>query len=1576
MDAKTLNRRAEVIVNDDSLVPVQENQHRVPIPFKSNPISYILYLWYGTLLRLVRKLSLNREKDFSFSQRASQFTIVPTPPTDSPLPPSDNQPSFLLSQGYRRTIEYSDLFDTPHALKTKQIYEPFWDRFQHHIHAAEITGPEGEERLKKARKGETSRFLLKSILGQHKIRLIAALILQLFYAGIGFVGPLMLNQITKFLTTSEQSELSSAIPPPSTSDLNKAYIYAAVMFIAPVIGTVAATMANRLSIGTSIMIRGEMTASIYRKALRLSTKAKQEAETGRIVNLMSADVNQVMSFFYPFGTTLLTGPIILITALILLWFQIEWATFIGLGILLISTPATSIFVKKLTQYRRQMLVHTDQRVKLMNQLLVGIRVLKIYAWEAAQEAAILEVRKDELGKLKKAIPMRVGMQTLLFAAPTLAMVSAFAVYGTVKPEAFTPAAIFTSIALFGLMRFPLIFLPFALVQLSNALVSMRRLTGYFMLEDRVEEVHERDSVGIEVQDGSFFWPEAEAVKKEEKKGKKGKKVEKIASQASNKAENTATTNGYGSVKPSPFEATTENGSAAVQVKLPSMTKNSNGEGDGDSSPPPTPGNGDGKKKSGSDAGKWWLRNVNLEINKGELVCVVGKVGSGKSSLVSAILGEMQRAEGKVAIGGTVAYASQQAWIINATVKKNVTFGTPFDQSKWEAAVDACCLKSDLEILPGGEDTEIGEKGINLSGGQKQRVSLARAMYADADVYILDDPLSAVDVHVGKHIFENFINGAIKEKARLLVTNQLQYVHNADKVIVLDAGNIVAQGSYEECAKNEMFARLLNEHNSSAEVNSTEETHASTNGGDSKQKPQLARTKTEVVQQRTATDVLSAAPGALGRGGGAVQAAVFNRAETFARNESAVSSKKSNNNSGDDGKYGKKLARFETMARQLGGGNGKTKKSPASLSLSSKKSMTMKSGKGALMVKEDQEVGQITGKVYGKYITAYGIISFFALVILWSSEQAVRILTNWWLSRWTNAEVESQAAAAAGEEYSFSRIDYIGGYLGFAFGFVFLTGLRSTCNLLSALRASRVIHERTLGNLVRAPVAFFDTTPVGRILNRFSKDTDDVDFLLSMSMTEFGNCIMQLLATLIFIAVIQPWILVGIAPLSIIYYFLQKFFRKSNIELQRLDAVSRSPIYAHFSESLSGVETIRAYGLAEQFALASDSKVDTNHRAYFCVRMANEWLSLRLDVIGATVVFLTAILSIVRRDTISAALAALTLSEALDVTAFLKAAVTSGAMFETRFNSVERLIAYWELPQEAPAHSDPGNQPPDDWPTQGMIEYNNVCMKYRPELDPVLKGVSFVVEPGDKVGIVGRTGSGKSSLIVTLFRVVEPYAGTILLDGLNILDLGLEDVRSRIAAIPQDPVLFSGSIRSNLDPYDKHNDAELWDALGHVALKEVVGSMAEGLSSRVTEGGDNFSVGQRQLLCVARALLRQPRVLVADEATASVDSETDALIQRTIRREFKSCTVLTIAHRLNTVLDSTRVLVMEDGLVKEYDTVPNLMGNRTSTFRSMVMEAGLESPSLSRAASAADLAEMEANGKKKSFMSRMKDIGLN
>ena len=1461
-----------------------------------SPISYLLYLWFGGLLR----------------------------------------------RGYKRTLEYSDVFDTPDALKTRRVYPDTADTFNAIIEKARRKAENGDEKEKKrledAEKGLVARYVLKTIFSRHWRRIAFAMTLQLCYSAVQFVGPLMLNQIIKILTQAEYARQAGLEYP--QSEITKAYLFAMGMFLAPVVGSLGASQANRVAIGTQIMIRSELIASIYRKALSLSTRSRQATETGRIVNFMSADVNQMQMFFFPFASQLLTGPAMLITSLVLLWFQIRWATFIGLGILLVSTPATTIFLKKITGFRREMLKHTDQRVKLMNQLLVGIRVLKLYAWESAQEAAVLEVRKQELGALGKAIPYRVGLQTLLFAAPSLAMVTCFVVYGTVNPEAFTASAVFTSISLFALMRFPLIFLPFALIQLANAMVSMRRLSIFYLQENRKDDVEELDHVGIRIEAGEFVWrkpPEKLVLPEVGRKGGKGGKGDK-GGKGGNGGKDKPTTS-----LPTPS-------SPAKTGKDVDEEKDVTDKDSASSSSPKHSDSEEAAKNNGesptaaTDADTntiaWSLKGVDFELKDGELVCVVGRVGSGKSSLVQAIIGEMEKTGGRVSVGGRIAYAGQQPWIVNARLKDNVTFGRPFDVATWEQAVDACCLRQDLEVLPGGEDTEIGEKGINLSGGQKQRISLARAMYQDADVYILDDPLSAVDVHVGRHIFENFIDGAIRGKARLLVTNQLTYLPQADRIIMLENGEIIAQGTFDECQSCPAFVRLLSEHNAKAGEGGDDKGDKG-KAGDNKP-ANLPKSNTKNLSSRMLAKAIEGVP-ASGDKLASVKSGIT-RQETFERIETPDRKGGDGSDGGDGGPRERSgIARLETMR------------------IENKKADDKKANdsKGKLMIKEDQEVGQVTGKIYLNYIKAYGVVSFFALILFWSAEQAVRVLTNWYLSQWTQAEMDYMAT---GE--SFDRYTYVGGYLGFAFGFVALTSARSMMNLLSALHASKVIHWKTLAGLVRAPVLFFDVTPVGRILNRFSKDTDDVDFLLSMSMSEFGNCIMQLLSTLIFLAVIQPILLAGIVPIMGIYYIMQKYYRRSFIEMQRLDAISRSPIYSHFSESLAGVETIRAYRLETAFALSSDHKVDANHRAYFTLKMAGEWLAMRLDILGASIVFLTAILAITRRDLVSVSLAALTLSEALDVTLFLKSAVTSGAMFETRFNSVERLTAYWDLPQEKPAEIE-DRKPDDDWPHDGMIEYEDVWMRYRPELDPVLKGVSFTINSGDKVGIVGRTGSGKSSLIVTLFRLVEPYEGRILLDGVNILELGLNDVRGRIAAIPQDPVLFSGSVRTNLDPYDKHSDVEIWEALSHVNLKEVVAGLDGGISATVAENGDNFSVGQRQLLCVARALLRQPRVLVADEATASVDSETDSLIQKTIRREFKKCTVVTIAHRINTILDSTKVLVMDGGVVAEYDTVPTLMSRADSSFRKMVLESDATTPSNSRANSRANssqnLAAMAASG---------------
>ncbi|KAL3154179.1 hypothetical protein ABBQ32_013696 [Trebouxia sp. C0010 RCD-2024] len=1633
----------------------------------------------------------------------------------------------ILRLGFKRPIQHDDLPTLPEQVKTENNYPEFRNRWNSFLQRSKTT-EKGRTLLKRTEDGQTAGPLFKTLYGIHAIPLAWALLLQLGYNAQQFAGPLLLKKITTFLNNSVYGL--------EDVDVSINYLWAALMFICPMIGAVLYVHSSRLSIVVQIKMRAELTAAVYRKALALSSRSRQQTELGKIVNLMSADVNHVMQFFYPFFNQLFSAPALLIASLILLYFQIKWATFIGMAILMASTPASAIFVKKIIMFRRKMLKETDSRVKLTNQLLSGIRVLKIYAWEAAQEAQIQEARDRELRRLKQAIPCRVGMQTLLFAAPVLAAVASFAVYGSVDPDGFTAPRIFASIALFAIMRFPLIFLPFALVEMGNAMVSLRRLSQYLVMEERNDTVEQMPQVGLDVQGGQFYWSEPPATKKLEGvkgapgQGKKRSLLSVFGGLRLRKGPAIGTGPAKGSDKEKddkveaddvavPMDRTQDASKLGRQVapgESSSSSSSSSSDGQAEHLYSDKPITADGKEvgelvstandkssgqvKKGSNNNPegapdatWWLRDVNITVGPGELACVVGRVGSGKSSLIGALLGEMEKHAGTVRMGGQLAYVAQQAWIVNDSLQSNVLFGQELEDQKWEACVHSCSLQQDLEMLPGGVDTEIGEKGINLSGGQKQRISLARAVYADADFYIMDDPLSAVDVHVGRHIFDHCISGVLAKKTRLLVTNQLQYLPKADKIIYIESGRVVGQGSLEKVSLIPGFASLLNEFNSKAEQQDPEEELAKEHLRQDQMfgelnaaegKPEANTTSTvapphSVRTFATTTPVVNQTVGEAYADFANVEASVqrnmpvgdTDAVEPLATNVELVRLQNAEDEAGldlDDAvtrQASGELRRytidpaaarsggaFDTTHRdftdpdlidderseetglrhrrtamtdsqrllQLEGTSGRdpdatqgrtwggsfrrrskeslhdptSRKSltgPSDRSLNggsrrsldggsrrslqtsrrslevqanslmsdrSKKQLEVmpaapeevvnKGGKvlvkapdGKLVVQEDRASGQVTTEIYKLYGKAYGWYSLLALCFFWASEQSTNILTSWWLSQWATAQILFQIRRAQGLNVGDPRGQYLGGYIGFGLGYVCLVAVRSIINLLAGWQASRRIHHASMASLCLAPVSFFDTTPIGRILNRFAKDTDDMDYLLPQSITELGNCLMQLAATLIFVSIVQPIFLAGMVPLMIVYFFLQKYYRRSYVELQRCDATSRSPVYAHFSESLTGVETIRAFRYQEKFASKSDTQIDYNHRAYWTLKTADQWLSLRLDFIGACLILLTAILAIANRNNINPAIAALSLSQ------FMKYAVQSAAMFESRFNSVERILAYAKLKPEAPHHI-LGKQAPADWPHAGVISYQNVVMKYRPELEPVLKGVSFEVAAGEKVGIVGRTGSGKSSLIVTLFRIVEPDGGVISLDGLDLGSLGLNDVRGRIAAIPQDPVLFSGTVRSNLDPYGRHEDHELWEALGHVALKETVSQLSEGLGARVAEGGDNFSVGQRQLLCVARALLRKPRVLVADEATASVDGETDALIQRTIRANFKDSTVLTIAHRLNTILDSTKVLVMEDGRVKEYDSPANLMQIPNGTFRAMVVEAGLSDDSATSA----------------------------
>uniref|UniRef100_A0A4W5KWT6 ABC-type glutathione-S-conjugate transporter n=1 Tax=Hucho hucho TaxID=62062 RepID=A0A4W5KWT6_9TELE len=803
--------------------------------------------------------------------------------------------------------------------------------------------------------------------------------------------------------------------------------------------------------------------------------------------------------------------------------------------------------------------------------------------------------------------------------------------------------------------------------------------------------------------------------------------------------------------------------------------------------------------------------VSLEIKPGKLVAVVGVVGSGKSSLISAMLGEMHSAKGFVNVQGSVALVPQQAWIQNATLRDNILFGYPLEDSRFQATLEACALGPDLELLPGGDQTEIGEKGINLSGGQKQRVSLARAAYSQADVYLLDDPLSAVDSHVGKHLFEEVVGptGILKDKTRILVTHGVSFLPYVDEIVVLKEGCVSEVGSYQSLKDRKgAFSEFL-------------DTYAKEEG-----------------KQHTGECVC-------------ITGFVF-----VLRKNSSL--KKPKPPADDETKKGQRLIEKETM-----------------------------------------ETGQVKFSVYLQYLRAmgWGYATMFFLVYF--IQNVAFIGQNLWLSDWTN-DAEDYYNKTYPNWKRDTRIGVFGA-LGVAQGLFVFMGTLLLAN--GSINASRILHTRLLNNILRVPMMFFDTTPSGRVVNRFAKDIFTVDEAIPQSFRSWIMCFLGVLGTLFVICLATPIFTAIIIPLAVVYYFVQRFYVASSRQLRRLDSVSRSPIYSHFGETVSGLSVIRAYGHQDRFLKHNEKVIDENLKSVYPWIISNRWLAIRLEFLGNLVVFFSALLAVIARDSLDSGLVGLSISYALNVTQTLNWLVRMTSELETNIVAVERVNEYTEIENEADWVSE--MRPPEKWPEAGRLRFENFKVRYRPELDLVLHGITCDIDSTEKIGIVGRTGAGKSSLTNCLFRIIEAAEGRILIDGTDIATLGLHDLRSRLTIIPQDPVLFSGTLRMNLDPFETFSDEEIWRVLELSHLKEYVGGLQEGLTHGVSEGGENLSIGQRQLLCLARALLRKSRILILDEATAAVDLETDNLIQKTIRREFSHCTVLTIAHRLHSILDSSR-----------------------------------------------------------------------
>ncbi|XP_038595558.1 multidrug resistance-associated protein 1 isoform X2 [Micropterus salmoides] len=1174
-----------------------------------------------------------------------------------------------------------------------------------------------------------------------------------------FVGPEILRLLIRFVNNSSAPSWQG-------------YFYTALLFICTCVQSLILQKYFHVCFVSGMRLRTAIIGAVYRKALVISSAARRTSTVGEIVNLMSVDAQRFMDLI-TYINMIWSAPLQVVLALYFLWQNLGPSVLAGVAVMVLMVPVNAVIAMKTKTYQVAQMKSKDSRIKLMNEMLNGIKVLKLYAWELAFKDKVSKIRESELLVLKKAAYLGAVSTFTWVCAPFLVALSTFTVYVLIDEHNVLDAQkAFVSLALFNILRFPLNMLPMVISSMVQASVSLKRLRVFLSHEELQEDSVEHKAVAgssysISIVDGVFCWSKTES---------------------------------------------------------------------------PT------------------LKKLNVCIPECSLVAVVGHVGSGKSSLLSALLGEMDKLEGTVAVKGSVAYVPQQAWIQNSTLKDNIIFGQERREAWYQRVVEACALQPDLEILPAGDETEIGEKGVNLSGGQKQRVSVARAVYCDRAVYLLDDPLSAVDAHVGKHIFDQVIGpqGLLKDKTRVLVTHGLSYLPQADLILVMVEGEITEMGSYQQLmAKDGAFAEFLRTY---AAVEHTDDTESVPKSG----------TK-EKLENGSATAVVGS-PG-----------------------DSSVS--QPSQTSKEDNILSKKTKNPDV---------------------------------GKLTEADKASTGQVKLSVFWAYLKAIGMLLSFISLLLFLAHHLGSLFSNYWLSLWTDDPVVNGTQP--------DRMMRLGVYgaLGLSQG-VAVFGYSLSMSI-GGILASRCLHQSMLYDVLRSPMSFFERTPSGNLVNRFAKEMDTIDSVIPSIIKMFMGSMFNVLGACVIILIATPLVAIIIPFLGVLYFFVQRFYVASSRQLKRLESVSRSPIYTHFNETLLGTSVIRAFGEQERFIRESDQRVDHNQKAYYPSIVANRWLAVRLEFVGNFIVSFAALFAVMARESLSPGIMGLSISYALQLTASLTWLVRMSSDVETNIVAVERVKEYADTEKEAEWKLESSSLP-SGWPTDGCIDIRGFGLRYRHDLDPAIHDITIYINGGEKVGIVGRTGAGKSSLTLGLFRIIEAAEGHIFIDGVDIAKLGLHELRSRITIIPQDPVLFSGTLRMNLDPFDRYSDEEIWRALEYSHLKNFVSGLPNKLSHECSEGGENLSVGQRQLLCLARALLRKTKILVLDEATAAVDMETDNLIQSTIRSQFEDCTVLTIAHRLNTIMDYTRVLVLDKGEMAEFDAPSNLIAQR-GAFYKMAKDAGL------------------------------------
>ncbi|XP_078001424.1 ATP-binding cassette sub-family C member 8-like [Glandiceps talaboti] len=1338
--------------------------------------------------------------------------------------------TWLFRLGYNRPLELSDLGCLSEEYESKYQYDTFDKAFK--------------AEKERAYKRSLSPSLWRIYVNAYGKEIAIAIFIKGIGDTIAFIPPIAIGGIVGYATAiyygeDAASDTGSCMPYVTVDEFfSNGFVLIGVATLAILFRGIFIHYGGVQCTAKGIHLRTALQAHLYEKSLHLSssTLSSGEMTVGKITNHMAVDT-MAIQICVEYVVFLATLPYQVIVTLILLYLEMGVSAIIGSLFLVLITPLQYYMCHLMSKAQEEVLKISDKRLKKSNELLLGIKLLKLYGWEEIFSSAIEVVRRTEVNAM-----LKVGVQLILLTntmqvTPAIVAFFSFAVYSVLSPTPLTPEITFASLALVFQLSVPLGILTFSLRYLINAIASTKRLELFL----NFSEIEEHDTGRPPVSRG-FVDNEDDTEDIDD--------VDDLMT--------------YGRYR----HLVDDDQDIMGQIK-PATRKKSCSKSDslGDTS---FPQYGTFETETSLDSQgqntlpehivlqirkghfTWTddetLQDINIQIPLGSLYMIIGLVGSGKSSLLSAILGEMTTVSGSVKFNSgknRLSYVSQKAWIQNVTLRDNILFGQPFNNDRYQAVIHACALQPDIDILPVGDMTEIGERGINLSGGQKQRVSIARAIYSDTDIVLMDDPLSALDVHVGAHVMEHGIMDLLVRENRtvMLVTHQMQNLSYANQVILMENGRVARQNNLNE----------LKEHN-----------------------PELFAEWTKLIESVSESDVESTG-------------------------EDSVDTE----------------ADREILQRQIS---------------RAQNMETAKKNDGVLIAKEEREIGSVSWKIYLSYAKAVKLPLVGLTFLLFGLNTAAQMSTDFWIAEWSEAGINSSTTNSNQVEQDDSY--YLSVYGAILTVYIVCNLMAFTSHTIFTLFAAKRIHIALLRNIVHAPLRFFETNPIGRILNRFSSDTNIIDLKMPNTMNIIYIVGCYFASAFVVNTVVSPLFALLMAPVLIPYYFVLKLYVITARELQRLDNISRSPVFAQFSESLGGLPTIRAYRDENRFKKHLTSRIDANNTVHVYVQFSYRWLSVLMELFGSFFILFSGLSSLIGSvlGNLEPSLVGLGLTYSLSLVGRLNYLIRTFAEMEMQMNSVERVKYYTNIQTEEYRGI---VSPPSDWPDKGNIQMKNISVRYSTDLEPVLHDVNIKFEAGHKIGICGRTGSGKSSLTLALFRLIDTFEGCIKIDGIDINQVPLLTLRSRLAIIPQDPVLFAGTIRFNLDPENTRTDDELWEALEIAQLKDVVGGLNKHLDSDVSEEGENFSVGQRQLFCLARAFLRKARVLIMDEATASIDMKTDAILQNVVATAFADRTVLTIAHRISTIADSDTVLVLSEGRVVEYGSPKTLYHSEGSLFSALL-----------------------------------------